>query len=317
MEHNRNIRVFQPAIDAIDRTKQMLFRDFDIATWFTMGFSAWLAGFGGGFNFSMNGFPESQNHMSNFSTETVANEIKAIDPKDIIVAAVVIAIIIVVVVFKIWLSSRGKFMLMHCVAKNVAEVKRPWREYKLRANSLFRFKLALGFISIIFLAIIATASWLLLFKDSPSYPEFDFNVANTLYFTGISVVSILIFTPLILAVSFTDSFVLPIMYKHNLRCSDGWVYFLSLLKFNKWNFVKFCFGMMVINSIVSLGVIALILVTCCLFGCLMMLPYIGTVAMLPVTIFYRSYSAIYLAQYGEELNALELIPDVEETEPIV
>lgn len=313
MKYFRQIKVFEPATDAIDRTKKILFRDFDVAIWFTIGFSAWLTGFGG-FNFGINELVEILNNMRNFSTEMLIDKIKTTDPNEIIIATGIVAIAIAITVFGVWISSRGKFMLMHCVAKNVAEIKRPWKEYKLRANSLFRFKLAIGFIATILLTAIIAAFWLISsLKDSLSYPEDD--SAYAIYATGILVASTLTLTPLILTVFFTDAFVLPIMYKHNLRCSDGWRYFLSLFKFNKWKFVKFCFGMLVIRIIIYLAIIALTLATCCLFAFLMSLPYIGAVAMLPVTIFYRSYSAIYLAQYGEELNALEPIPDTEETEP--
>jgi hypothetical protein len=49
-------------------------------------------------------------------------------------------------------------------------------------------------------------------------------------------------------------------------------------------------------------VVFAILLTCCLAGCLMALPYIGTVFLLPVLVFKRSYSLYYLAQYGPQYD---------------
>ncbi len=307
IKYVRQIRVFEPATDAIDRTKKILFRNFDAAIWFTIGFSAWLASFGS-LNFSINELVRVLTNMKNLSTKITLNKIKTMDPNEIIAAIVIGVIIVAIIILRIWISSRGKFMFMHCVAKNVAEVKWPWREYKFRANSLFRFKLTLAVIAIVLLAAIIAAFWLVFsLKDSLSYPKDD--SANMVYATGVLATSMLALTLLILIAFLTDAFVLPIMYKHNLRCIDGWRYFLSLLKFNKWNFVKFCFGMLVINMIVFLVITALILATCCLFAVIVSLPYVGIVAVLPIRVFYRSYTAIYLAQYGKELNVLEPIPD--------
>jgi hypothetical protein len=46
----------------------------------------------------------------------------------------------------------------------------------------------------------------------------------------------------------------------------------------------------------------LALVTCCCACCFMVIPYIGTVFLLPILVFGRSYSLYYLAQYGREYN---------------
>jgi hypothetical protein len=45
-------------------------------------------------------------------------------------------------------------------------------------------------------------------------------------------------------------------------------------------------------------VVMAFIATCCIACCLMIIPYIGTVLLLPVFAFGRSYSLYYLAQYG-------------------
>ena len=55
---------------------------------------------------------------------------------------------------------------------------------------------------------------------------------------------------------------------------------------------------LVLAMAIGLVVIAAVVVTCCCAGCLMMLPYIGTVVLLPVLVFERSYSLYYLGQFG-------------------
>src|SRR5439155_21732685 len=60
----------------------------------------------------------------------------------VVVTALMIGLGIWLVV--VWLSSRGQFMFLHCVALDNAEVRVPWHKFAREANSLFRFRLVLG-----------------------------------------------------------------------------------------------------------------------------------------------------------------------------
>jgi hypothetical protein len=62
----------------------------------------------------------------------------------------------------------------------------------------------------------------------------------------------------------------------------------------------------------AIGIIVLlaILATCCIAGCLMLLPFIGTVLLLPVLVFKRAYSLYYLAQYGSQYDVFLVPPTV-------
>ena len=53
----------------------------------------------------------------------------------------------------------------------------------------------------------------------------------------------------------------------------------------------------------ALLVLTLVVVTCCIAGCLMMIPYIGTVLLLPILVFSRAYSLHFLAQFGPRFDA--------------
>src|SRR5437870_4320935 len=62
----------------------------------------------------------------------------------LVIALVVIGIALGVVM--LWVSSRGKFMFLHCVALDKAEIDVPWNKFAHEGNSLFRFRLVLGLI---------------------------------------------------------------------------------------------------------------------------------------------------------------------------
>jgi len=55
-------------------------------------------------------------------------------------------------------------------------------------------------------------------------------------------------------------------------------------------------------------IMALACATCCCAACIFAIPYIGTVALLPIFVFKRSYSLYYFAQYGGQYDVF--IPTV-------
>jgi len=49
---------------------------------------------------------------------------------------------------------------------------------------------------------------------------------------------------------------------------------------------------------IGIMVLGAIIITCCIAGCLMIIPYIGTVLLLPVLVFKQSYPLYFLRQFG-------------------
>ncbi len=82
----------------------------------------------------------------------------------------------------------------------------------------------------------------------------------------------------------------------------AWRQFMTVLSANKARFFFYVLFQIVIAIVIGLLVMATVCVTCCCAGCIFAIPYIGTVAMLPVLIFTRSYSLYYLLQYSSAFN---------------
>jgi len=101
---------------------------------------------------------------------------------------------------------------------------------------------------------------------------------------------------------FTVDFVVPIQFLRGGKCLAAWREFYALLKAYPGQFVLYILFQIVLG--IAIGVITLfaIIITCCCAGCLLALPFIGTVVMLPVLIFARSYSAYFFAQFGPQFN---------------
>jgi hypothetical protein len=143
------ISVTDPIGLAIERVRVLLFRPFDLGKWFTIGFCAWLAGLGErGFSGRFNSGSNSDRHGGDFHQQfehmraVVRENLYWILPVAIFVLAASLALWVLLT----WLNSRGKFMFLHCVALNRAEVREPWNRFSDTANSLFWFRIVLGLI---------------------------------------------------------------------------------------------------------------------------------------------------------------------------
>lgn len=300
----REVSVLEPIGTAFEKTKQILFQPFDLAKWFTIGFCAFLAtlGQGGGFNFNFNtggggsGGGDFQQEMHNLK-EGFLNNLHIIIP----VAIIIFLFIVVISLVLQWLQSRGQFMFLHCVARNVAQVKYPWTRYASQANSLFVFKLILWLIGMVSSLIFIIPIILLLipmFRSDFEYVIFAQFVPIIFLGMGLGFLG-MIFG---LVGTLTKDFVVPVMYLRGCTLVQGWRAFWQLCRENIVKFILFLLFLLVVNIAISAIVLMLIVVTCCCAACFLAIPYIGTVLLLPLLVWRRAYSALFFAQFGPEFD---------------
>jgi len=301
------VSVIDPISPAFERVKLILFKPFDIGKWFVIGFCAWLAylgsggGGGGGPNFNFPGRqqrhgPQIQEALHHAKEVTLDN-LYWILPVAII--AVVVMIIIGLVIT--WLSSRGHFMFLHCVALNKAEVKVPWRKFKNQANSLFLFRVVVGLISFALFALIAgTIAFVAVLCFVSRARPAALGIILVIFLAILVMIPAAIVFALIK--KFTLDFVVPIMFLRQGTCMAAWRQFWKLLTGNKGRFILYILFQIVIAIAVGTIIMAGVCVTCCCLGCILAIPYIGTVLLLPVLVFKRSYTLLYLRQYGPSFD---------------
>jgi hypothetical protein len=284
---------------AIDRAKRLLFRPFDLGKWFTIGFCAWLARLGeAGFNMNYRYGSRRDGdfrHDWERAREYVMNNLYWILP-----LAVVLVFISLVfwVAFK-WLSSRGKFMFLHCVALEKAEVSVPWHKFAREGNSLFGFRLVLGLIGMVtMLPVVAIAFLVVMKMVNRGEPD----VRSILVLVGLVLILLAIGMVFFVIAKLTTDFVVPIMFLRAGKCLAAWRELLGLISMNFPGFVLYLLFQVVLGMAIGALVVIAILVTCCCAGCLMIIPYLGTVLLLPILVFKRAYSLHYLAQYGPKFD---------------
>ena len=298
-----NISVIDPIGPAIEKVKTILFRPFDLGKWFTIGFCAWLAflgsgggGGGGGQGGGRGGGASNVREAFGQAKEFVLENLSWIIP----VAITVVVVIIVLWLVFTWLSSRGRFMFLHCVAENKAEVKNPWEKFRQHANSLFLFRIALGLIN---LAVMVLPVVLAIFVVI-ALAGTGVHAGLLLSLVAIGFFAFVISICFTIVYKFTTDFVVPIMFLRNTSCKAAWREFLSLLSANKGRFTLYILFQIVIAIVIGTIEMLGFCIGCCLccVSVLLLIPYIGTVILLPLLVFKRSYSLCYFRQFGPEFD---------------
>jgi len=302
-----HVSVIDPISPAIERVKTVLFRPFDLGKWFVIGWCAFLAQLGKGGGGGGGARVQHRSSTAEFrqAMESARNFIDANLEWLIPLGIFLFVFFVILSFFIVWVSCRGRFAFLYCVAQNKAEFWHPWRQFREHGNSLFVFRIVLGIISFITIAGILVAGVVLFIAYRATL---GFNVFSIM---GIVLWSLLFLSATIvfgLIGKFTVDFVVPIMYSRTASCTEAWRVLLDVMGFNKARFVLYVLFQVAIGMVIAALVLGAACVTCCCACCLFAIPYIGAVVLLPVHVFTRSYSLYYLSQFGAEFNVIAAEP---------
>lgn len=298
-----NVSVTDPISPAIERTTQMLFRPFDFQKWITLGFCAFLAnlgfgsgGGGGGGNGNFGGAGGRGANADSPGELFEQGRQWVIDHFEVLFLGVICVVIAIAVISTLvmWLSSRGQFLFVAGVARDRAAVREPWREFREQGNSLFWFRVWFSLvIFLLLLAALITCGLLALpdIRDERFGPMGAVALAlgiTTLATVGVvtSVVSVFLY-----------HFVVPIMYLRHVTVRAGWREFNRVIFADyKGTLVLYLLFQIVLG--LAIGVVSMMAM--CLTCCIAALPLVGTVILLPLFVFHRSYTLYFLEQFGPE-----------------
>jgi hypothetical protein len=303
MPRPASVSVIDPIQSAIEWVKTLLFRPFDLAKWMTIGFCAWLAmlgeaGYSANFNSPSHGQSVDLHREFEKARTYMLDNLHWIIP--LAVALFIVAFVVGTVI--LWLNSRGKFMFLHCVVLDVAEVVTPWNKFKTQGNSLFWFRFGLQVIGMILTLPMVVLGATALYRMALVW---RFIAADIGLLIVLGMVLLLLSCVFLVIQKLTCDFVVPIMFLRGGQCLAAWREFLSLLSANAGRFVLYFLFQILMQIVIGLTLLVLLLVTCCLCCvgcCLLMIPYIGTVVLLPVLVFERAYSLYYFRQYGDDFD---------------
>ena len=304
MEAAVEISYTAPLRGAWQRMQAMLFRPFHIERWLVVGFAAFLANMfnSGGGLFSWNkGFGSHHDTLPQVGDQLqgLRDHVLTLLEKPLVLLVIAIGLVvfgIMLLVFA-WASARAQFVFLDNVATGRGEFVAPWRRYGRLGRSLFLWYAAFSF------------AWLLPIGVA-AYP-FGNALAGVLRGEGwvspplaVMILGGAAAAVLVLLLTFVSflmrQFVVPLMFRHGENATQAWARFGPLLSAHPGEFVAYALFVMVVWLGVAVAVLVAGVVTCCIGLALMLVPYVGTVLLLPIEITARAYGPTFLAQFGPE-----------------
>ncbi len=285
--YTKPISLIEHVAPSIAHTKAILFAPFNLSRWLAIGLCAWLATLGEG---------RGPNLLSEEYNETL-NQVQSTLTAHPMLFGVLVIFSIALTVMIIWLGSRGRFMFYHCVLYNSNEIAHPWHYYQHLAASLFKFRLILAIMGIAsgmgFMGLItSTAGSAFQVSDlSLILPESPFLMPLLLIILGLLICDIL-----------TNDFVVPIMHKHTLTCTAAWSHVWRTVGASKLTLFLYLLFKAMVAMAVGSAFLFIGLITRNTIYQMLMIPYVGTLILLPVLTFKRVFALHYLRQFGPDFD---------------
>ncbi|MFH1842416.1 MAG: hypothetical protein ABIF77_04360 [bacterium] len=304
------------------RAKGILFRPFNLETWIILGFTAWLArlwdnaGLGGSNwtrgEFQLDGDDLRRHHFDRDWDHESFLEWFGLGALELWVVMMLVVGGLLLALLLAWLSSRGEFMFLDNIVTRRARVSEPWRRYGGLGDTLFIWRIAFQIVAgAVAIALILPSLFMIL----PIAEGGAWRGLGLLGVIGLGMTGFVLGLLATLVNFWTDSFVVPLMYKHDLTILDGWRRFLPLLRTHTGPLVLYALFYLLLSIGVGLAVAAVCLITCCVGGIILAIPYIGTVLLLPIYTTARALGPEFLAQFGDEYRLWNGDEDSQEITP--
>jgi hypothetical protein len=108
------------------------------------------------------------------------------------------------------------------------------------------------------------------------------------------------------------------MFLRRNQCLPAWKELTALISGHIGTFILYFLFQIVLGMAIGIIVLGAIVITCCLACCVMIIPYVGTVLLLPVLMFQRCYSLYFLAQFGRDYDVFPPeLPPQPNTPPVI
>lgn len=320
-----NLEFAQPVEFAVRSMIDRLFKPFEIGLWFRLGFAAFLAT-----------IAESLQQMIQLPLQFAAeigsglfedlpgwDQLAASGASAGLFAGLAVALIALFILM-LYLQSRGRFVFIDSLARGTIQVGESWRSFAAAGASAFRFWLLLGLVWTLVLAIpLSVGIGAMVFSEQGG--EIPHSAA-----IAILIVSIVFVLIAAIAFGFYTSAVTtllePIMYVQRISAFAAYRQAHALIRKNIGGFVLLGlvrFGLAIAASTV---IYIAMFVTLCTLVCFLIIPYINSVVMLPVTVPLQLFTLKFAAQFGPGLDVFQasagsgpagaIAPDADRPPPI-
>ena len=193
----------------------------------------------------------------------------------------------------LWISSRGKFIFLDNVVHDRARIAEPWRRFAQCGDSLFSWRVGFLLACVLAFAVLGTVAVV----AAGGFSGFGFGSVRAISITGLAALAAVGWGIACVYVSlFLDSFIVPLMYKDGIGAVEAWRRFVPWIERRFGEFLLYGLFVLGLVIVVGTGVIVVGLMTCCVGLLLVVLPYVGTLILLPFLVTYRAFSLEFLAK---------------------
>jgi hypothetical protein len=183
-------------------------------------------------------------------------------------------------------------MFIDCIVKNRGAIAEPRRDFRKDGNGYFLFSLLVGIVLLVFAVVFSLPLVIPIIKDS--------TFLRTHHVYVIVAIAALIFAMifLLLAWSLIASFMLAVMYRQRCRASEAFTIVTRLIAAHPGEMLLYCLFWIVLALATALVACLATCATCCIAA----IPYVGTVILLPLFVLLRSFSLLFIRQFGPDYD---------------
>lgn len=288
---------------AFTQTRRVLFEPFDAAKYVGLAVCVWLYQLGhvGGAPAAFRGGPSPGASPAESMNDANVREVSALllDWAPILAAALVAAAVVgfAVTALVLWLQSRATFMVIDNLVKHDGAIAEPWRLFATEGDSLFRLRLIVNIVgagvAVVIGAIAAVATWV----------GWHGGALHPLQMATVSV-GVIAVSSVAAVTMITDGcateFVAPLMYVRRCTATQGFRDLGGFLRRDPGGFATY--ALLRAGVAIAVGVLS---VVATVFTCgLAALPFLGTLALLPLLVYMRMFSLHFVAGLADDLGPL-------------
>src|SRR5262249_14936531 len=289
---------------AIEHVRTVLLRPFDMGRWVMLGFIAFLAYLGdSGYAYNVRNPFAKEGETVEGMREAVTWMMEHRLATGVILFFAFFIILAIGVLIQ-WLSSRGTFVYIDCMATNRAELVRPWKQHRELADSYFFwrliFGLCTGFLSLV-LVLPILIGFVTVLASGEEIDPLKILFGSALVFVTFPLLTLIVLISVLVRVTLRE-LVAPVQYLKRIKCGEAFRIVLEMMRTSMGAFIVFYILKIVIAIVVALGIIIIGCATCCVGFCCIALPVIGQTILQPLFVFLRSFSLFFLQGFGPEFD---------------
>jgi hypothetical protein len=291
------IEIIKPFGDAIELMKKILFQPFDLTKWLVLGFAAFLAHLSGGTGFNFNVGNWNRPGASSSEEAAAAQHLEQLPHWLVPLLVVLVPLILILVFVLMWIGARGRFIFTDCIVRNRAAIVAPWREFKKEANSYFLFSLLVMLVMLVIIVVAFLPMILpVILHGTSAWPGFAFSLGLIFWLMVVFIIAI--------SWMLVSLLMVPVMYRRRCLAFQAFKEVIALISAEPTAIILYLLFLFALSIGIALVACVAICVTCCIAA----VPYVGSVILLPIEVFFYAYTLLFLRQFGPDYDVWAGIP---------